>query len=68
MWNTGFVGRHDSIHWLQGSNSIVAAAEDYQVIQRIFFDITKNRMLEEQLRREPGNVSIGYGKQLGHYV
>ncbi len=41
-----------SIHWLQGSNSIVAAAEEYQVIQRIFFDITKNRMLEEQLRRE----------------
>lgn len=41
-----------SIHWMRGSNSIVSVSEDSQVIQRIFYDVTESRALQEQLNRE----------------
>lgn len=44
--------RDGSIHMLRGSNRIISTSEDTQVVQRIFFDITESKLLQEQLRRE----------------
>lgn len=44
--------RDGSVHYLSGSNQIIAEDEEGQVIQRTFFDVTENRIMAEQVNAE----------------
>lgn len=53
MWSEYRVRWQDgSIHWLQGSNTVVYQNQHEQIIQRMFVDVTESRELQEQLSRE----------------
>lgn len=40
------------IRWLSGTNMVVSSHKDHDVIQRIVFDVTESRRLQEQLDQE----------------
>lgn len=41
-----------SIHWFDGTNMIVSSVDGQDTIQRILYDVTERKQLQEQLNRE----------------